>query len=287
MLWFFLAISTAFFSSLKDVFGKRTLRNIDAPIVAWSWSFFTALVLLPVQVLGGIPDLGSQFWVALGVGSVLNAIAFLLYIQAISTSDLSLCLPLIAFSPLFMAITSPIIVGEWLSWADGLGIGLIVGGSYLLNLQDRKRGYFAPFQALVREPGPKLMLLVAFLWSITANVDKVGVQNSSPLFWSFAVFSAIALLQLPFLFSQSRNPGGQIFKHWLGLSLMGLCTAIAVLFQMQALKLTLVVQVIAIKRTSVLFGVLWGKFLFHESGIRDRFWGATTMLLGVVLMTVF
>ncbi|HEY9838498.1 MAG TPA: hypothetical protein V6D27_16555, partial [Vampirovibrionales bacterium] len=78
-----------------------------------------------------------------------------------------------------------------------------------------------------------------------------------------------------------------IVKYWLGLSLMGCCTAIAVLFQMQALKLTLVVQVIAIKRTSVLFGVLWGKFLFQESGIRDRFWGATTMLLGVVLMSVF
>lgn len=106
MVWFFLAISTAFFTSLKDVLGKRTLKNIDVTIVAWSWSFFTALVLLPVQVLGGIPDLGDQFWLALGVGSVLNAIAFLLYIQAISTSDLSLCLPLIAFSPLFMAITS-------------------------------------------------------------------------------------------------------------------------------------------------------------------------------------
>ncbi|MCT7980974.1 DMT family transporter [Laspinema olomoucense] len=287
MLWFFLAISTAIFTSLQDVLGKRTLQNIDATIVAWSWSFFTALVLLPVQVLVGIPDLGSQFGVALAVGSVLNAIASVLYIQAISTSDLSLCLPLIAFSPLFMAISSPIIVGEWLSWMDGLGIGLIVGGSYLLNLKDRSRGYFAPFQALVRERGPKLMLVVALLWSITANVDKVGVQNSSPLFWSWAGFSAIALLQFPLLFSRSPNPGRQISQHWLGLSLMGLCTAIAVLFQMLALKLTLVVQVIAIKRTSVLFGVLWGKFLFHESGIRDRFWGATTMLIGVVLMTLF
>ncbi|MEB3826336.1 EamA family transporter [Phormidium sp. CCY1219] len=287
MLWFFLALSTAFFTSIKDIFGKKALNNIDSFVVAWSWSFFTALFLLPVQLWFGLPTFGDRFVLALTVVSILNTIAFTLYIKAISLSDLSLTLPMIAFTPIFLLVTSPIILGEWPNLIDGLGVVTIVAGSYLLNLKERSRGYFAPFEALLREPGPKLTLLVAFIWSITGNFDKIGVQNSSPLFWVFAIFGTISCLQLPIVWSQSANPVKKVRDNLPGLSMMGVCTALAVFCQMQALQLTLVVQVISIKRTSVLMGVVWGKLFFDEQGIKERFSGTVTMLVGVALITLF
>lgn len=287
MIWFLLAASTAFFESIKDALSKKSLQTSDEFVVAWALSFFTALFLLPLLFFLEVPVLGSQFGLALLVGATINTVSAILYIKAIKSSDLSITLPMIAFTPIFMIFTSPIIVGEWPSGFDCLGILFIVTGAYLLNLKEKSRGYLAPFKALMREKGPKLMLGVAFLWSISGNFDKVGVENSSPIFWAFSVFALISVLLLPVLLYKSRNPVQKIFKALPILGLMGFTYAIAVFCQMQALTLTLVVQVIAIKRTSVLMGVLWGKLFFNEKGLRERMSGSVTMILGVILMTLF
>ncbi|MCZ0904811.1 EamA family transporter, partial [Microcoleus sp. HI-ES] len=84
---------------------------------------------------------------------------------------------------------------------------LIVSGSYLLNIKEKSKGYLAPFKALLDEPGPKLMLIVAFLWSITSNFDKIGVKNSYPIFWLFSLFGTMTVLLLPVLLHKTPNPG--------------------------------------------------------------------------------
>ena len=57
-----------------------------------------------------------------------------------------------------------------------------------MNITKISDGLLGPFKALLRKKGPKLMLFVAFLFSITSNIDKIGAQNSSPIFWAFENF---------------------------------------------------------------------------------------------------
>ncbi|MEZ2250204.1 EamA family transporter [Microcoleus sp.] len=286
MTWLILGIFTAFFEAVKDVFGKQNLKKSDEYVVAWSLSFFSVISLTPWVIYTGIPALNSQFWVALLIGGSINAVTALLYIKAIKVSDLSLTVPLVALTPLFMLLTSPLIVGEYPKLFDYIGIFLIVSGSYLLNIKDKSQGYLAPFKALVKEPGPKLMLMVAFLWSITSNFDKIGVQNSSPIFWIFSIFGTMSILLLPILLHKTPNPSRKILKQLPMLAAMGFFNAIGVLCQMQALTLTLVVQVIAIKRTSVLMGVLFGHFIFKEKDIQQRLLGAAIMVFGVFVISL-
>ncbi|MFM9268438.1 EamA family transporter [Tychonema sp. BBK16] len=286
MTWLILGIFTAFFEALKDVFGKQNLKKSDEYVVAWSLSFFSVILLIPWVIYTGIPALNTQFWIALLIGGSINAVTALLYIKAIKVSDLSLTVPLVALTPLFMLLTSPLIVGEYPKFFDYIGIFLIVIGSYLLNIKEKSQGYLAPFKALVNEPGPKLMLIVAFLWSITSNFDKIGVQNSSPIFWLFSIFGTMSVLLLPVLLHKTPNPGTKILKQLPMLAAMGFFNAIGVLCQMQALTLTLVVQVIAIKRTSVLMGVLFGHFIFKEKDIQQRLLGAGIMILGVFFISL-
>ncbi|WP_377477343.1 MAG: EamA family transporter [Microcoleus anatoxicus] len=286
MTWLILGIFTAFFEAVKDVFGKQNLKKSDEYVVAWSLSFFSVISLTPWVIYTGIPALNSQFWVALLIGGSINAVTALLYIKAIKVSDLSLTVPLVALTPLFMLLTSPLIVGEYPKLFDYIGIFLIVSGSYLLNIKDKSQGYLAPFKALVKEPGPKLMLMVAFLWSITSNFDKIGVKNSSPIFWIFSIFGTMSILLLPILLHKTPNPSRKILKQLPMLAAMGFFNAIGVLCQMQALTLTLVVQVIAIKRTSVLMGVLFGHFIFKEKDIQQRLLGAAIMVFGVFVISL-
>ncbi|MFB8796613.1 MAG: EamA family transporter [Microcoleus sp.] len=286
MTWLILGIFTAFFEALKDVFGKQNLKKSDEYVVAWSLAFFSVIFLTPWVISTGIPALNTQFWIALLIGGSINAVTAILYIKAIKVSDLSLTVPLVALTPLFMLLTSPLIVGEYPKFFDYIGILLIVTGSYLLNIKEKSQGYLAPFKALLKEPGPKMMLIVAFLWSITSNFDKIGVKNSSPIFWLFSLFGTMSILLLPMLLHKTPNPSRKILKQLPMLAAMGFFNAIGVLCQMQALTLTLVVQVIAIKRTSVLMGVLFGHFIFKEKDIQQRLLGAAIMIFGVFVISL-
>lgn len=287
MTWFIFAILTAFFESLKDVFSKQSLKYIDEYIVAWSLMFFSLPFSLPILLFVGIPPLNGKFWLALIAGGSLNIIATLLYIKAIKSWDLSITVPLVTFTPLFLLITSPLMVHEFPSLLNTVGIFLIVTGSYVLNLKERHKGYLAPFQALLAQTGPKLMLAVALIWSITSNFDKIGVVNSSPTFWAIAIYAFIAAGLFPIMLYKSHKKLKQIPKFWKILLPLGLFNALGILLQMQAVSLTLVAYVISIKRTSVLMSVGFGHFIFKEKGIQERSLGAAIMILGVAIISLF
>lgn len=190
---------------------------------------------------------------------------------------------MVTLTPLFMLVTSPFLVKETPTGADAVGVLLIVLGAYVLNVRASHRGFWAPFQALLTQKGPRLMLMVAFIWSFTSNFDKIGLVNSKPGFWVVALFSFVAVALIPVILVKSKRPLQQIRAGYPLLLLVGGFSTLSVICQMQAVKLT---QVIAVKRMSALFGVFWGHFLFQEKGLRERALGTVLMMLGVIFITV-
>jgi len=286
MLWLIFSFFTALFESLKDVFSKKSLKNIDEYVVSWSLRFFALPFLIPLLFFIEIPSLGNKFWLALLVSGSLNVIATILYMKAIKHSDLSITVPMVTFTPLFLLLTSPLIVGEFPNFLGLIGVLLIVLGSYTLNIKQRHEGYLAPFRALLKEIGPKLMLSVAFIWSITSNFDKIGVQNSSPIFWAIAVNIFIILVMLPIMLYKSSGSIQNIRTNYKALFPVGLFSALTLIFQMTAISLTLVTYVISIKRTSAIMSVLFGHMIFKEKNVGERLVGAVIMIVGVLFITL-
>ncbi len=291
MTWLLYSLLTAGFESLKDVASKQGLKQLDEYVVAFASMAISVLGLLPAVLWDGIPELKLAFWGALVAGGLLTLVAFTLYIRAIKIADLSLTVPLVTLTPLFMMVTSPLIVQEYPSWADGVGALLLVVGAYVLNIQGREEGFWAPLRQLVANPGSRLMLWVAVIWSVTSNIDKVGVVSSSPLMWALSLFAFIALGLLPIVWVRSRRQD-RTKQLWLlranakTLLLAGGFQALAVGFQMVAIEMVPVTQVIAIKRMSALFSVLLGNLIFREKGLRERALGAAIMVGGVVMMNL-
>ena len=286
MTWLGLAILTAFFESLKDVFSKKSLSFLDEYLVACAGMAIAALSLLPILAIVGIPKLGPNFWLALTIGGSLNVVAYTLYVKAIRLADLSLMSPLSTLTPLFLLITSPLIVKEIPTIWDAFGVFLIVIGSYVLNLNAAADGFFGPLRSIFRNKGTRMMVMVAFIWSITSTFDKVGVMNSSPIFWAIVLFGFIALGILPLVILKSKNPIQGIRSHWRLLLAAGVANGIGVGCQMVAVGMVAVTQVIAVKRMSSLISVGFGYFVFGEKGIRERLLGAGIMVMGVVVMTI-
>ncbi|MEO1389395.1 MAG: DMT family transporter [Cyanobacteria bacterium J06634_6] len=291
-MWLFFASLTAFFEACKDATGKQSLKTLDEYSVLFSFMSVGVVLMLPILLLnGGIPPIKPGFWLALLIRGGLNILAFTLYIRAIKIADLSLTVPLVTLTPLFLLVTSPIIVNEQPTSADAIGVILLVVGSYVLNLpasgEGRASSAFAPLLAMARNPGSRLMLCVAFIWSITSNFDKIGVVNSSPLLWAIALFAVIAAGMVPFVFLRRKSQGiNKLLAQWKILGVTGGFNAIAITFQMLALTTAPVAQVIAVKRMSALLSVLFGHFFFGEKGLRSRLAGAAIMVAGVVIMSL-
>ena len=164
---------------------------------------------------------------------------------------------------------------------------MIVFGSYILNIKEKKKGILAPFKALLNNKGARLMLLVAFIWSITSNFDKIGLQNSSPVFYGICVNIFITIGITPFIFLKSRKKLKQIPKNLKSLIPVGIFNGLMILFHMIAISMTLVAYLISIKRTSAILSVIMGSVIFKEKGLKERILGAIIMILGVLCITLF
>jgi uncharacterized membrane protein len=79
------------------------------------------------------------------------------------------------------------------------------------------------------------------------------------------------------------TPLGQILGILLAI---GLFQAMGLYFHNTALSLGSVPSVIAIKRTSILFAVLWGILFLRERQGKERLAGATLMVLGMGVLAL-
>jgi len=286
MLWLLLASLTALSDSLKDVFSKHGLKTIDEYVVAWALRLIAFLFLLPLLFFIQIPEIKPLYWWALLVSGGFNVATTVIYMKALKHSDLSLSVPFISFSPMFLLITSPIILGEYPNWIGFIGVMLIVFGSYTMNLQSLSSGWLSPFKSLYENMGSRYMLGVAMIWSVTANFDKIGVQSSSPIFWAISVTGTMSLFLFPVVWFKSRQSLGSFKTRITNLIPIGFFSALTLAFQMSALKLTLVAYILSIKRTSGVLAVLWGALIFKETNIRQRVIGSAIMVAGVVCITL-
>lgn len=292
MLWFLLSSGTALCEALKDVTGKQALKSLDEYSVLLGFSTVGASLMGGFMLMTeGVPTLGPRYGLALIVGGSLNILAFTLYFRAIKTADLSLTVPLVTLTPLFLLVTSPIIVGEWPTGLDAVGVVLLILGSYVLNLKPSEGFTLAPLQAITANSGSRTMICVAFLWSITSNFDKVGTLNSSSLFWGMSLFATVALGMVPFVAQRILQKGLQNVVSPLRVQakfvvLAGIFIAVGVSLQFAALTMAPVAQVIAVKRMSALISVGFGYFLFGETDLRERLLGASIMVSGVAIMAI-
>src|SRR3989344_2200008 len=145
MQWLVFSILNAFFESVSNAFGKRGALKINVLSAAWAQRFFSLFIILPLVLFtNSFQQVNYTFWIAVFATSSLNTITSLLFVKAIKDSPLSLTLPIVALTPIFLLITSPIIVGEFPKLLGVLGIITTVIGSYILNLSKRVHSPIEP-----------------------------------------------------------------------------------------------------------------------------------------------
>ncbi len=285
MLGIFLSLCAAILDSFKNVFMKKTLKDISVYSIAWIFRTVPLIVFVPALFIMGIPNIETGFWTALIFSGILNVVGTILFVKSIKKTDISVAIPLLSFTPVFLIFTSFLMLNELPNLLGIAGILLIFAGSYSLNLKKDFHGFFYPFKEILRNPGAVLMLATAFIWSLTANFDKIGITQSSPFFWGVLIHIFISIGLLPFLFKNGYSIE-KIKRKWLLILGIGIFPGIGLLCQYIALELTLVPYVISIKRTTILFSVIFGGVFLKEKHMKKRILSALLMLLGISLITL-
>jgi drug/metabolite transporter (DMT)-like permease len=216
MLWFPLALTGAFCQALYGLAVKLLQRRVPVFRLAGSSFLAGSAILLTISVLSGIPPVGPGLFSAIAVTVIINILATILFYRALAVTDLSLCIPMLAFTPVFLILTSFIILGEVPSPAGTAGILLVTMGAWLLTMEShdvRPSSLTGPLRTLRSDRGVQAMLFVAFLYSISVNYDKKVVENSNPVFGSAIVYLllGLAFLALSAIFREDRKtpPAGR------------------------------------------------------------------------------
>ncbi len=288
MSWFVYAFVCALSLATADALSKKALDdNTDPSIVAWVRTGYTLPFMALVIPFIEKPELDIVFYVTTLTAVPLDIIALLLYMKAIKVSPLSLTLPFLSLTPVFLIGTSYIILGERPDRSGFIGIGLVVIGAYLLNVHTVSKGLLEPFMAIAKEQGSVLMIIVAFVYSIGACIGKIAVQHSDPLFFSVVYSFLLSLLFYLVVIFRTKHFYSKAFSRPVLFLLIGILITIMIITHLNAVNLVEVAYMVSVKRLSILFGVVYGVMFFKETNIKERLLGATVMILGIVMITVF
>lgn len=287
MSWFIYAITCALSIATADALCKKALANNDSYTIALVRNAYAAPFLLIFLPFIDIPILDGTFFLAVLILIPLDITALLLYIKAIKISPLSLTLPFLSLTPVFSIGTSYIILGERPNKMGLIGITLVAIGAYLLNIHSIKNGIFGPFKEIFKEKGSVLMIIVAFIFSISLIFGKIAVLHSSPIF--FCIVFSLLLTFFIFIIAcfKTNNISRKIISQPVLFLLIGISIAIMMYTHLKSVSLVEVSYMVSVKRLGLLIGVIYGAVLFKEKNIKERFLGCAIMVLGIILIYYF
>lgn len=288
MDWFALTLLSAVSLAAADAFTKRFFSDChgwDLVVVRFG---APGIMLLPLVLAYPIPDVPPVFWAWMTLLVPLELAAMWLYMLAIRDSPLYLTLPYLAFTLVFNVLTGYLVLGETVTRQGFAGVSLVVLGAYLLNLDHVRRGtvagWLAPLRAIVHERGSRLMLVAALIYSVTSVLGKYVMQYATPLSFGpfyFAVIGCVAvagaLLWRPAgLTALARRPAP--------LLLVGVMMSLMVVTHFIAIARVEVAYFITVKRSSLLFAILFGALLFGERHLARHFVAGSMMVAGIGLI---
>lgn len=285
--WFWIALASAVFSAGAAVTQKRVLRDTDPLSFSLVVSGVTAVLSLAFLPQLNPESIKTASMLILFGKSVMNALAFLCIMTALKHLDISRALPVMAVSPMIIALLALLILGESLTAAETAGIFLITAGTYSLELKKGEDASY-PFRVLAGSKYHKYLITALALISISSVIDKALLSNFKmpPVtflifqnFFFFIIFSVIILIR------REKGSFGFLRNRDL-LILVIVIAALTVLYrwtQIEATKIAPVGLVISVKRLSVLFASIAGSRLFKEENFTRRII-ATCLIVGGAMM---
>lgn len=282
----------AFLVGIINVLKRYYLKDHDVSVDAMVVEIMlvaAGFVFLMQFVLLGIPKVSSGFWVPIGITAFLNVGIVYWSAKAFKLEDASIVASLQGMTPMFVILTSWLLLREFPTSYGVIGIGAIVLGTYILNLKgtavksNKLPSIIMPYVRLFSSKGARFSLLTALLGSIALNFDKMAVLKSNPMMLNGCVFLTVCT----FIYGKSKING-----QWKGLDKkcfwplfgIGLLVGLSELLMDSGFFFGIVPYVGSLKRIHILCTAILAGIFLGEKHALLRFVAAAIILIGVVLI---
>lgn len=289
MHWLTLTLICAFALASADALTKRSLADRDVRELTLVRFTAPGVLLLPWLLTQPLPVFPPAFWAWMAVLLPAEIVAMLLYQRAIRDHPLALTVPYLAFTPGLVALIGWLLLGETPSAKGLAGILLIVFGGWLLNVgRTTANGFWrqvtAPLAAIWENAGSRQMLGVAAIYAFTAVGGKRAMAYATPETFGALYFALLGLITL-LLFCVSKPARLRVVAEQpVAVLGIGALMAVMVVTHFMAISMVEAAYMIAVKRTSLLFGILYGALLFREENLGRNLVAGGLMVAGVALI---
>jgi drug/metabolite transporter (DMT)-like permease len=284
-----LAFTLILISSVMHAIWNLLVKKSRHKTVFIWWMFVCSglmftLLLLMIREPIPLPD-NKVLLMALGGGSCFT-LYHLLTGRSYNSGDISLTYPLCQTSMLYVPLWGMLIMGEKLSLTGGSGIALVLLGAYSVQLQKfTLNELMRPFRNL-GEPAVRFALAAGFVYSFGVMFDKAGVQQYSPLYFTWLmVFIMFSFMSLNLSRIRYRNKiRAEWNTNWRLILISGPVLMASFISFRYALKMAPVSYAVPARQISIMAGVLLGMIFLGESYGRIRLGSAFLILIGAFLI---
>ena len=291
MEWYWLALISAMLSAFAAIMQKKVLGSISALKFTLIVSIFITLFSTLLISRLDLSTAGTATILILFSKSIINATAFLCIMYALKHLEISRALPLLATSPMLVAILAFIFLGESLSLFEICGMLLIVFGTYILELKKNEK-LSDPFRVFIDSKYHRIILLALLLMSVSAVIDKLllGKYKLPPVtFLIIQNYFFLIIFFIYWLIYKSGNKGAKLFSgiHKNAVIIMIIIAIVTIGYrwtQIESTKLAPVGLVISLKRLSVLFAVIIGAKLFKEENYLRKVIATALIVAGALMI---
>ncbi len=266
-------------TSLLKYTSRNSSKNLNLTVM-----FFGASVFLLFKFIENFQIISFPVFIKAFIFSLaINIFAFHLLTAALEKAPLTLVVPFLNLTPLFLFVNAWLILGETTSTFHIFAISMIITGCFIIQTpiwhktisgyKHIKKGIF-------------MALSVSFLWSISAAYEKVAILNSSVFTYAFLIHFFLGIYFLVFFLFNKTDKGWQIKKNIPIKALVGLAfiTALIAYAQYTSLTIQQVSSVIAVKRAGVLISALIGFVYFKERNYLPVITGTVIILAGIFML---
>ncbi|USN58999.1 MAG: EamA family transporter [Candidatus Peribacteria bacterium] len=153
-----------------------------------------------------------------------------------------------------------------------------------MNLQKYHSRFIDPILFFWRDPGARLYLVTIVCYSFTNIFDKIGVTETSPVFWIFMMNVFLLVMSLKDMKQSYVQDMQVVKKKYLSFGSTFAFYAGSHITQMFAIQYLFVSYLSAIKIASMLLVIIFGGLFFKEQGVLKKAMVGTIIVFGVILI---
>jgi uncharacterized membrane protein len=290
------AVALVLLSAAIHVGWNYLTKSSESPR-AFSLLKGTVMVGITLAALTQIPleSLPAELWIYVLASGTIHAVYILALSTAYETGDISYVYPIARSAPALVPLAAFLVLGETISLRGGLGIAIVLGAVFVLQLRggpDREmlqlwasikrrdtRWAFVTLAAVVAYTLVDKAAMVSF-----RNVSQIRPEMHGPVFFMLQVTLCYLVFWTQFIFKRDLNLRRVWKREWLRTVAAALGTMVSYSLILHVMQTEPVSYIVTIRQASVLLAVIIGWLGLGEPYGKRRLIASGAMFWGFYLV---